>query len=83
MGKIAPMMDQEFALADTAAAHTRMESSQHIGKIVLKVSKTCADTCSLMGQQGNAGLSGLFKKVGTKPSFDKIRLWGCSIFQYF
>ena len=48
--KIAPMMDQEFALADTAAAHTRMESSQHIGKIVLKVSKTCADTCSLMGR---------------------------------
>ncbi len=36
-GKIAPVMDQEFALADAAAAHTRMESSAHIGKIVLKV----------------------------------------------
>jgi len=35
--KIAPVMDQEFALADAAAAHTRMESSAHIGKIVLKV----------------------------------------------
>ena len=36
-GSIAPVMDQEFALADAAAAHTRMESSQHIGKIVLRV----------------------------------------------
>ncbi|WP_342077882.1 NAD(P)H-quinone oxidoreductase [Yoonia sp. SS1-5] len=37
-GKIAPVMDQEFTLADAAAAHARMESSAHIGKIVLKVS---------------------------------------------
>ena len=36
-GKVAPVMDQEFALADAAAAHARMESSVHIGKIVLKV----------------------------------------------
>lgn len=36
-GKIAPVMDLEFALADADAAHTRMESSQHIGKIVLNV----------------------------------------------
>lgn len=36
-GKVAPVMDQEFALDDAAAAHRRMESSQHIGKIVLKV----------------------------------------------
>ena len=36
-GKIEPVMDQEFALADAAAAHARMESSAHIGKIVLKV----------------------------------------------
>jgi NADPH2:quinone reductase len=36
-GKIAPVMDQEFELADAAAAHARMESSDHIGKIVLKV----------------------------------------------
>ena len=35
-GRVAPVMDQEFALADAAAAHARMESSQHIGKIVLK-----------------------------------------------
>ena len=35
--RIAPVMDQEFALADAAAAHARMESSAHIGKIVLKV----------------------------------------------
>ena len=36
-GKIKPVMDQEFALAAAAAAHARMESSAHIGKIVLKV----------------------------------------------
>ncbi len=37
-GRIAPVMDQSFALADAAAAHTRLESSAHIGKIVLEVS---------------------------------------------
>jgi len=37
-GRIAPVMDQEFDLAAAADAHTRMESSEHIGKIVLKVS---------------------------------------------
>ncbi len=36
-GDIAPVMDQEFALADAAAAHARMESNAHIGKIVLRV----------------------------------------------
>jgi NADPH2:quinone reductase len=30
-------MDSEFDMADAAAAHTRMEGSTHIGKIVLKV----------------------------------------------
>jgi NADPH2:quinone reductase len=36
-GDIAPVMDQEFALADASAAHARMESNAHIGKIVLRV----------------------------------------------
>jgi len=36
-GKLAPMMDSEFPLAEAAAAHARMESSAHIGKIVLRV----------------------------------------------
>lgn len=36
-GRVAPVMDQEFDLADAAKAHARMESSHHIGKIVLKV----------------------------------------------
>ena len=36
-GKMAPVMDSEFALEEAAAAHARMESSGHIGKIVLKV----------------------------------------------
>ena len=36
-GAIRVVMDQTFALADAGKAHARMESSQHIGKIVLKV----------------------------------------------
>ncbi|WP_281984430.1 NAD(P)H-quinone oxidoreductase [Thalassorhabdomicrobium marinisediminis] len=39
-GKVAPVMDREFALGDAAQAHARMESSAHIGKIVLKVAET-------------------------------------------
>lgn len=36
-GRIAPVMDSEFALDQAAQAHARMEGSTHIGKIVLKV----------------------------------------------
>ena len=36
-GRIAPIMDSEFPLAEAARAHTRMETSEHIGKIVLKI----------------------------------------------
>jgi NADPH2:quinone reductase len=36
-GRVAPVMDRVFALEDAAAAHARMESSDHIGKIVLSV----------------------------------------------
>ena len=36
-GIVAPVMDQEFTLADAADAHRRMETSEHIGKIVLRV----------------------------------------------
>jgi NADPH2:quinone reductase len=36
-GDIAPVMDREFALADASAAHARLESNAHIGKIVLRV----------------------------------------------
>ncbi len=34
-GRIAPVMDSQFPLVEAAAAHVRMESSTHIGKIVL------------------------------------------------
>ena len=37
-GAFAPVMDSEYPLAEVAAAHERLESSGHIGKIVLKVS---------------------------------------------
>ncbi|WP_095589547.1 NAD(P)H-quinone oxidoreductase [Actibacterium ureilyticum] len=36
-GRIAPVMDSEFPLENAADAHARMESSAHIGKIVLAV----------------------------------------------
>ena len=36
-GAIAPVIDSEFDLADAAAAHARMERSEHIGKIVLRI----------------------------------------------
>ncbi len=36
-GKIRPVIDSTFPLAEAAASHARMESSQHIGKIVLTV----------------------------------------------
>ncbi len=36
-GRVAPVIDSEFPLADAAGAHERMESSAHIGKIVLNV----------------------------------------------
>jgi NADPH2:quinone reductase len=34
-GKIRPLIDSTFPFADASAAHARMETSQHIGKIVL------------------------------------------------
>ncbi|WP_127105094.1 NAD(P)H-quinone oxidoreductase [Pararhodobacter zhoushanensis] len=37
-GRIAPIIDSEFAMEDAALAHARMETSEHIGKIVMKVS---------------------------------------------
>jgi len=36
-GRIAPVMDSEFAFENASEAHARMETSEHIGKIVLKV----------------------------------------------
>ena len=35
-GKLAPVIDQTFDLADAIAAHTRMEAGEHIGKITLR-----------------------------------------------
>jgi NADPH:quinone reductase-like Zn-dependent oxidoreductase len=36
-GRVRPVMDSEFPLDRASDAHARMESSGHIGKIVLKV----------------------------------------------
>jgi NADPH2:quinone reductase len=36
-GRVKPVIDSTFALADAAAAHTRLESSGHVGKIVLTI----------------------------------------------
>lgn len=37
VGKLRPVMDAEFPLAEAAAAHAHMEAGDHIGKIVLRV----------------------------------------------
>lgn len=36
-GRLRPVVDTTFPLADSAAAHARMESGDHVGKIVLEV----------------------------------------------
>jgi NADPH2:quinone reductase len=36
-GRVSPVIDSTFALAEASAAHARMETSAHIGKIVLRV----------------------------------------------
>ena len=37
-GQVAPVMDSEFSLTQASEAHAKMETSTHIGKIVLRVS---------------------------------------------
>jgi putative PIG3 family NAD(P)H quinone oxidoreductase len=36
-GRLKPVIDATFPLADAAGAHARMESGEHVGKIVLRV----------------------------------------------
>jgi len=36
-GKLKPVIDQTFPLAEAAAAHVRMEAGDHVGKIVLTI----------------------------------------------
>jgi len=36
-GKVRPLIDSMFPLRGAAEAHRRMETSQHVGKIVLTV----------------------------------------------
>jgi NADPH:quinone reductase len=36
-GKLRPVMDQAFPLAEASAAHARMEAGAHVGKIVLQI----------------------------------------------
>ena len=39
-GRVQPVIDRVYPLADAAQAHHRMESSEHIGKLVLAVNPT-------------------------------------------
>ena len=36
-GKLKPIIDRTFPLAEAAAAHERMEAGDHVGKIVLTI----------------------------------------------
>jgi NADPH:quinone reductase-like Zn-dependent oxidoreductase len=36
-GRLKPVIDSVFPLAEAAAAHARMEAGEHIGKIVLEI----------------------------------------------
>lgn len=54
-GRIAPVMDSEFEFADAASAHARMESSGHIGKIVLKVGDSPDAPAQAPGQGARKG----------------------------
>jgi NADPH2:quinone reductase len=36
-GKCKPVIDSTFKLTEAAKAHARMETSQHIGKIIMTV----------------------------------------------
>ncbi len=36
-GKVRPVMDEAFPLAEASSAHARMDASAHVGKIVLTV----------------------------------------------
>ncbi|MEO0440823.1 MAG: zinc-binding dehydrogenase, partial [Pseudomonadota bacterium] len=36
-GRLKPVMDESFPLADAAKAHARMEAGDHIGKIILTI----------------------------------------------
>jgi NADPH:quinone reductase-like Zn-dependent oxidoreductase len=38
-GRLKPVIDSTYPLADAAAAHARMESGEHVGKIVLEVGR--------------------------------------------
>ncbi|HEX5236843.1 MAG TPA: NAD(P)H-quinone oxidoreductase [Sphingomicrobium sp.] len=38
-GRLKPVIDSVFPLADAAAAHARMEAGEHVGKIVLEVGR--------------------------------------------
>jgi NADPH2:quinone reductase len=42
-GRIKPMLFRSFALSEASAAHALMESSQHIGKIVLAVGPSAGE----------------------------------------
>lgn len=43
-GRVRPIIDRSFALEDAAAAHELMESSRHMGKIVLTVNSASRGT---------------------------------------
>ena len=44
-GRLKPVIDSSFPLAEAAAAHARMEAGEHVGKIVLEVANEPRRSC--------------------------------------
>jgi NADPH2:quinone reductase len=66
-GRVSPVIDSTFALAEASAAHARMETSAHIGKIVLTMASRW-NYClfSLVRRTGGGRFTGLSRRVGPR-----------------
>ena len=62
-GQVRPVLDRTFPLEEAAAAHRLMESSQHIGKILLTIDDADIVTRAKAGLRGRQQDSGPIEKT--------------------